>query len=288
MAMMAPADLKKHVDFEKLKHANGLLLKWGQRFGIPKPKFVRWAMLLHKNYEEHKNQLPQNLRSTFSKDFKVMFYACEVESILIEQYQNMIYKIIQKTKIPDDLHEDYFCEGMNIIRYAVWSFRKVKSECSFTTFCYNSLAMRVQGEYWKRYKTKMRRHKKVQVYLESDKHTEINLDDFIGTNHVVELAEEQEAGILQKMIEKAGLTEAEILMLKSYMARGEKTENKRRKKWYEEYEKKYLHTFKTKRCTRQGIQQKMKRLQKKLWVHFHDVLNLPVPPMDFAISRSPI
>jgi hypothetical protein len=79
--------------------------------------------------------------------------------------------------------------------------------------------------------------------------------------------------VVDRLIEVANLDEADAFMLRAYANRKEiigKT------LWYNEFKEKYAHTFMFGRVTKQGLQQRMKRLQKKLWYHYSEIYGDPI------------
>ena len=268
MAMMDQAELAKVVDFTRLKKSNDLLLKWGNRLGICKNRFVRWAIGAMKNPDEQKKLLPVPMRSAFAKDCKSMFYAAEVQDILVEQYEQMIHKILKYIYITQDqdIYEDFYNEGMIAIMYATWSFRNVKNKCVFTTFCYNTLFMRLRGMKNKGYRKQQRREIKKTVYNETSQGENFHLSNFAAK-------EEQEAYafvepvdcVLEKLITAAKLDEEDAYLIKAYSNR---KNNLKKVVWYEDFRQKYTHTFKSNRITKQGLQQRLKKIRAKLWFYY--------------------
>jgi hypothetical protein len=267
MAMMDQVELAKVIDFKKLKKANSLLFKWAQRFGISKNKFVRWAIALPKNYDEHKKLLPIPLRSAFSKEKNVMFYAGQVQSILVDQYSQMIHKILKYINISkcNEKYEDMYSEGLIAIMYATWSYRNVGNKCSFTTFCYNTLFMRLRGIKFKEYKKEKRRGDKVNIYFESDRSEQLSLSDHAAKQiDPIDFVEPVDI-VLNKLIYAANLDEADAFLIKAFSNRKERLE---KGVWYKEFSEKFTHTFKLNRITKQGLQQRVKRIHAKIWFHY--------------------
>jgi hypothetical protein len=277
MAMMTKKELEKVVDFARLKKANGLLLKWAVRFDICKNKFVRWVSSLNANAEEHKNKLPINMRSAFVKDCKVMFYASEIQSILVEQYSQMVHQTLSKIRIPQDTnqYDEFYNEGLLAIVYASWSFRQTKSKCSFTTFVFNTINMRLKGNKFKDYKKAKRRSDKVAIYTEAEKDENFNLAEMSPVkDSEPEIFVEPVNKVVDRLIEVANLDEADAFMLRAYANRKEIVD---KTLWHTEFTEKYAHTFMFGRVTKQGLQQRMKRLQKRLWSHYKKIYGDPIP-----------
>lgn len=271
MAMMDQVELAKVIDFKKLKKANDLLFKWAQRFGISKNKFVRWAIALPKNYDEHKKLLPIPLRSAFSKEKNVMFYAGQVQSILVDQYSQMIHKILKYINISkcNEQYEDMYGEGLIAIMYATWSYRNVGNKCSFTTFCYNTLFMRLKGIKFKQYRKEKNRGAKAMIFSETDQGDNFLLSDFFNSNDPEPACFHESVGIvLEKLIIAANLDESDAFLIKSYSNRKERLD---KGLWYQEFSEKFTHTFKLNRITKQGLQQRVKRLHAKLWFHYKKI-----------------
>ena len=175
--MLFRSNIEKYVDFEKLKDCNGVCYKWGQRFKVIKRDYMRLLIYIHKNPEAYKVKLEKKYRSQFSKDVKTMFYAAQIEEILVKQYHGMIYKIFKVLRIPIDLYESMEIDGMMAIRTAIWNYRHHKANASFSTFCYNNIFMRIQGAYGKIKSKKARRAKYFRITNESD------LQDFDWSIH---------------------------------------------------------------------------------------------------------
>ena len=268
MAMMDQADLEKLVDFSRLKKSNDLLLKWGNRLGVCKNRFVRWAIGAMKNPEAQKKLLPVVMRSAFAKDCKSMFYASEVQSILVEQYEQMIHKILKYIYITQDkeIYQDFYNEGMIAIMYATWSYRTVKNKCNFTTFCYNTLFMRLRGMKNKDYRKQQRRTSKKMIYTECDQGENFSLADYAEKDNSDQYSLIEPIDIvLEKLISAANLNEADAFLIKAYTNRKERLE---KGVWYHDFQQKFTHTFKHNRITKQGLQQRVKKLHAKLWFHY--------------------
>jgi hypothetical protein len=80
--------------------------------------------------------------------------------------------------------------------------------------------------------------------------------------------------VVDRLIEVANLDEADAFMLRAYANRKEIVD---KTLWHTEFTEKYAHTFMFGRVTKQGLQQRMKRLQKRLWSHYKKIYGDPIP-----------
>lgn len=212
-------NIESIVDFERLKKANGLCYKWAQRKKVSKNTYIKFCVKLMTQFEERRKVFPQGYWSQLAKDRKVMFYAAEVEDILVRQYHAMIFRIFHILKIPAELQPDLETEGMLAIRSAVWHFRNHKGNASFTTFCYNAIFMRVRGFYGKMRKKMAKRCQTFHVFAQSDIDREVNFEKLVGT----EDEGYREGGTIEQELAKvlalANLTENEQVLINAYINR---------------------------------------------------------------------
>jgi hypothetical protein len=207
------------------------------------------------------------MRSAFSKDFKTMFYASEVQDILVTQYSQMVHKVLNYIYIKPgtENYDGMYNEGLLSIVYSTWSFRNVKAKCSFSTFCYNTLFMRLRGIKFKEYKKEKRRGDKVNIYFESDRSEQLSLSDHAAKQiDPIDFVEPVDI-VLNKLIYAANLDEADAFIIKAFSNRNERLE---KGVWYKEFSERFTHTFKLNRITKQGLQQRVKRIHAKLWFHY--------------------
>lgn len=274
------------VDFVLLRQANDLLLKWANRQKEPVTKncFVKWCIRLWQNPELCKKQLPINYRSAFAKDCVKMFYAADVEEVIINQYYAMIFHVMNKLRIPDDSRDEYLSIGMNTIRYAVWQFRNHKIRCNFTTWCHNNIFMRIKGEFKKSMAKITRRNRSVRLATDIDANYKLHDYAIVFPNHDM-VEEEDTQNFFDKVVEKADLNESEKFMIDCFMKRHDKIYMEGKKAWYQEYLEKYACTSVTGKLTREAVRLRLMRLQKKLWRAWYAVLKKPAPDFEYHSVR---
>ena len=207
------------VDFERLKKANGICLKWADRLKVSKNSYIKFCVKLMTNFKERRTLFPPSYWAQLAKDRKVMFYAAEVEDVLVRQYHAMIFRIFKVLRIPPEVQPDLETEGMMAIRSAVWHFRNHKGNATFTTFCYNAIFMRVRGFYGKMKKNMARRCQTFHVFSESDIDNEVRFEQLIGHEDEVY----RETGTLEQELAKvlalANLNENEQELITAYINR---------------------------------------------------------------------
>lgn len=273
------------VDFAKLRSSNDLLLKWGNRANVKKAKYVQWCIRLWQNPEAHKKTLPVNLRSAFAKDCKSMFYAAEVDGPLIQQYTNMIYHVMNKLGIPEEEREDLIHVAMSTIRYAVWQFRNHKIRCGFTTWCHNTLFLRL-----KKHHITMRlnaKRRKARFPLASQIGDTFSMDNYSYSDSKINIQNlTVEAGeVFTNMLTFANLSAEEKCMLECFMKRHDKVYMEDKTVWYSEYLDKFMHTSKTGRLTREAVRLRLIKLQKKLWFAWHRAKQEEAPKFVYQSTR---
>lgn len=274
------------VDFYRLQKANDLLLKWSKREKVNKNIFVRWCLQTYSNLDQYKKKLPVNMRSAFAKDAKLMFYAMDVEEILIKQYTQMIWFMIRKINVKEEFHDDMYSLGLQCIRNSIWQYRNHKTKCSFTTWVHNSLFLRIKGNYNKQLKKKI--NKKRYIYNISDYSDELIMDDFSDNhNYFMEAFDSEDAAnSYSKMIQAANLSESELFMLESFMKRHDRIYMENKKSWHEEYADRYQSS--TGKITREAIRQRLMKLLRKCWIAWHSSKNLPAPKFEFGGAKKAI
>jgi hypothetical protein len=269
-------DIKKLVDFEKLKKCNDICHKWSTRFGIGKREYMRFMYNIFKNPESVKNQLEVKYRSQFTKDCKVMFYAAEVENALIKQYHAMIFNIMKKFRIDQNDFDEYVTDGFMAIRAATWQYRTYKVKASFTTYAHRAIFMRIKGKLCKEKEKRDRRHN-LRISFESDyDEGSFNINNHVNCKQYSDSERELESDIENVIIQNK-LNDQEAMMLRSFA--NHKMDNGR---WYDEYRKKYINEKIGLPYSRQAIYNQLEILHKKLLKFFekNDML-----PKNFDISR---
>jgi hypothetical protein len=274
-------------DIDRLKRSNDLQWKWFCRTELPRNDYVKWCFRTCKDPQAHKKTLPINMRSAFAKDIPYMFYAKEIEHDLIVEYDSMVHYVLRKKRFPEDSYDDLYSVGLNVIRYAAWSFRSLKNKCGFTTFAHNSLDMRFKSEYTKK-KSKLERHAKNRFMINnySDLGAEdLNLNDILGkTDPMANLQEEEAMQRLQSTIVSANLNQEEKDLLNALVNRFERNRDEKIV-WYKEFAEKNKSNFPNGSITKEGLRQKVLRLQRKLWHHWHASANESVPEMPHTRMR---
>ena len=134
------------VDFERLKKANDTWMKWLKYFGVPQKKYQRFILNIKKSPENFKKDVAVNYRSQFSKDLKTMFYAGEVEEILIKQYHALVLYVLKRMRVAFDRYDEMITDGFLAIRSATWQYRTHKIKASFTTFVHNAIFCKFKGK----------------------------------------------------------------------------------------------------------------------------------------------
>jgi hypothetical protein len=269
-------DIKKLVDFEKLKKCNDICHKWSTRFGIGKREYMRFMYNIFKNPESVKKQLEVKYRSQFTKDCKVMFYAAEVENVLIKQYHAMIFNIMKKFRIDQNDFDEYVTDGFMAIRAATWQYRTYKVKASFTTYAHRAIFMRIKGKLCKEKEKRDRRHN-LRISFESDyDEGSFNINNHVNCKQYSDSERELESDIENVIIQNK-LNDQEAMMLRSFA--NHKMDNGR---WYDEYRKKYINEKIGLPYSRQAIYNQLEILHKKLLKFFekNDML-----PKNFDISR---
>ena len=139
------SDINEIVDFEKLKKCNDICFKWSKKFKVKKMYYAKFMWKVFKNPKSFLDRLKPQFHAQFLKDCKNMFYAAEVEEILINQYSAMVVNIMKRMRIQYNNFEDYLNDGYMAIRSAVWQYRTYKIKASFTTYAHRSVFMRIRG-----------------------------------------------------------------------------------------------------------------------------------------------
>lgn len=277
-------------DVDKLRKSNDLAFKWFSRTGLPKKDYLKWVINCWKNPHEFKKTLTPSMRSAFAKDIKNMFYAAQIENDVILQYENMIPYVLKKLRHDVNMFEDLRAHGLHAIRNCCWQYRSIKArfvaQCGFTTFCHNSIFMRIRSEISKVRTVNNRRQKKFKICTESNLGTKFSLSAFKEMRLEEDsFAEQEKDSLYQNLISRAKLDEQEMFLLNCLVARTEIDNNSEVKIWYAPYLKKYQHTFPNGRISREGVRLRVLRLQRKLWFHLNVVNKLPQTEMPHFSMR---
>lgn len=252
-------NIEEIVDFEKLKKSNDTCHKWCKRFKIKKMYYVRFMFNIFKNPEQHVVKLPAKYKLQFLEDCKSMFYAAEVENVLIEQYNAMVFNIMKKMHISCDDYDDFVTDGLMAIRAAVWQYRTYKIKASFTTYVHRSIFMRIRGRLHKEKLKKLTR-KNLKINRVSDfESEEFNLENLKVTKDYSANTENINLEI-EKIIVGCSLTDQEAMLLRSFVDRKIDVSI-----WYADYIKKYINKKLNKPFTRQSIYNHLEIVHEKIF-----------------------
>jgi hypothetical protein len=237
-------------DEDRLRRSNQLLVKWLPRFGYVAKEHQRFCAKLQKDHKQMASLLPQNMRSQFAKDCKVMFYAAEVDNSVVQQFIPMVHKILRKMPISEDQYDDHFVEGLMAIRAAVWHFRPHKANAKFATFCHNSISKKINWFRMKAHSKIKRRESKCKVVFANDMASKAayshNFDDYV---------EEPMKDLIDRLITACNLSEPERFLIKSFVERDQRKDGV----WFDEYRKIYN------KKSRQTISIRLKKVQLKIF-----------------------
>ena len=267
-------------DVLKLRKCNDLLWKWFIRTGQRKGQYYNWVIECWKNPEQFKKTLPINMRSAFAKESKTMFYAADIESDMIAQYQALVSHVMKRLRYNPQEHDDLFAVGLHAIRKACWQFRTVSIKCNFTTFCFSSVYMRLRGELSKKHVLKVRRDKKALFSYANELPENFSIENFSENRPSLDHTELDETDVLvQNIIKKAGLENHELFLFHLLLKRGDHVPSEGNRLWYSSYFQRYQHTFPKGKITRQGFHQRLLQLQQKIWFVYHVLQKKQVPVM---------
>jgi hypothetical protein len=264
MAEYAHPDFKEKVDEKKLRVSNDLGKKWAERFGIKKNNHLKFMIALMKNKKKYLDSLDSRYKSQFSKDYSKMFYAYEIENIVVEQYYHCVAHCLAKLNIPEHLRDDFQAIGLMGLRSAIWNFRTHKANATLFTYCFNGVFNRILGLKTKHAKsfTKVR---KIKLHLETDcfnpSHNSRQLNNIcsVNVNFDIQIQEKECAEIYAQLLEKTNLKEDEMFLFQNYFTRNEGTAN-----WCQLYRDKYPNESGSK-ISRQGVHVKLAIVKRKLW-----------------------
>lgn len=260
-------NINDYVNFEKLRKSNDLLKKWHTRFKIKKSGFMQFMQNMRKNPQFYINKLEQQYKSAFSKDHKTMFYASEVENILLEQYYPMLINIIKKLHIEECHFDDCLTHGLLSIRNSVWQFRSHERKASFFTFCYNGAYIGILGKKFNlTKKTKIQNN--IKTINESDIYNPQQNGNFLQTiicksSNPHEIYEKLFTNDIKTLLKECDLNSQELEIINRYINRYSET-GTGRCKWLNEYRKQFPKAD-GKIMSKQAVHQKLARIQRKIW-----------------------
>ena len=240
-----------------------------------KNNYIKWIINLKKNSEEFKKTLSPSMKSAFAKDLKEMFYAAEIENDLILQYLPLITYILKKVDFNGVYRDELQSMGMIAIRNSIWQYRNIVTKCTFKTYCYKSVFMRITGEISKHRTLLKRRNKKCTMTLCTDIGVDVEFNNIASYKEKENNTETLE--ILKKCIQKMQMKEDEKYLLNLLINRVKK--NKGQDTWYKPYLDNFKHLLPNNKISKEGMRQKIFRLQKKFWVNWHKVQGLDIPTM---------
>ena len=284
MAEYAHPDFKEKVDQKKLRVSNDLGKKWAERLGIKKNRHLKFMIDLMKNKKKYLDLLDSRYKSQFSKDYSKMFYAYEIENIVVEQYYHCVAHCLAKLNIPEHLRDDFQAIGLMGLRSAVWNFRTHKTNATLFTYCFNGVFNRILGLKTKHAKS-FNKVRKIKLHLETDyfnpsyNSRQLNNICSINVDFDIQIQEKECAEIYAQLLEKTNLKEDEIFLLQNYLTRNEGTAN-----WCQLYRDKYPNESGNK-LSRQGVHVKLDIVKRKLWKTYSTIrkTNYLDPKNKFAI-----
>lgn len=284
MQQYAHPDFKEKVDENKLRISNDLGKKWRERFGVQKNDHLKFMIAMMKDKNKYLNSLENKYKSQFSKDYKKMFYAYEIENIVIEQFYHCVAHCISKLNIPEHLREDFHTIGLTSLRSAVWNFRTHKIKAGLFTFCFNGVFNRILGLRTKHAKS-LKRSKKAKLHLETDYfQSQSNTQQLtricsVSVDYDKNIQEAECAEIYKNLLENTELKTDELFLLQNYLTRNEGTAN-----WCQIYREAFPNSN-GKMISRQGVHVKLAIIKKKLWKTYALLRNVSYfdPKNKFAV-----
>lgn len=257
------------VDFEKLKKCNTICYKWCRHFKIKKVHYMRFVCNILKNQQHYAQKLSAKYKDQFAEDCKIMFYALEVENILIEQYNAMVFNIMKRMRISYDRYDDFITDGLMAIRSAVWQYRTYKVKASFTTYAHRAIFMRIRG---KLHKERLKQLTKgdLKIKCVSDfENEEFNLEN-CGMHKDYAINKENIDLEIDNIIVGCNLTDQEAMLLRSFVNRRIDVSM-----WYIEYRAKYINKQLNKPFSRQSIYNHLEVVHKKVIAYLQSKDILP-------------
>ena len=260
-------DIEKIVDFEKLKRCNDLCFKWSKYFKIKKSHLGRFAIKLSLNPQAFAEKVSKRYKSKFIADCKFMFYASEVENILVEQYSAMVFNIMRRLKIPHHRYEEYVTDGYLAIRSSVWQYRNYKVKASFTTYVHKSIFMRLRGILHKQKLKRLLERVTFEADMSEKKFNYEMMHLQKDCNDNMENINEQ----ILELSQKCSLTQQETMLLMSFANRRSDVPL-----WYADYQKKYINKKLNKQYSRQSIHNHLATIHEKVFSFLKNSNDLPL------------
>lgn len=265
MKQQSLVEFYEKINIEKLRISNDIGKKWADRFQISKNDYMKFIIDIKKNKNKYFNSLEGRFKSQFSKDYKCMFYAAEVESAVIEQFYHAVQHCLTKLQVREANREEFHSIGLTSLRSAVWTYRTHKLKASFFTYCFNGIFHRILGMKTKLYNTKNNLNKKTMVletdYIPASKRSMFGIADMKTT--IVDfdrnIEDEESQNLLKSLLEKTPLKEDEIFLLTNFMSRHDETPD-----WCRLYREKFP-TKEGKMVSRQGVHCKLAIVQRKIF-----------------------
>ena len=255
VAVRMKGNIKELVDFEKLKKCNDKCFYWAKKLRIERRYFMRFALQIYKDKNSVLGKLNPKYHAKYLEDCKTMFYAAEVEDLLLDQYHAMIFNIMKKMRVNPFKKEYYVTDGFLAIRAATWQYRTYKVKASFTTFVHKAIFLRIKGQLHKE-SAKKERRKNFYLSYEADIDVEtFNLNTF-PSKHIPEYHSYHQD--ISAIIKSAGLNEKETCLLECYINRKIDT------LWYEDYRNRFWNEKMKKPFSRQSIYNQLLAVQTKV------------------------
>jgi hypothetical protein len=262
-------------DMARLRRSNDLAWKWFSRTGLYKNQYIPWVINLQKEPNAFKSSLSPSFKSAFTKDFKEMFYAAEVENDIIKQYDRMVHYCMKKIRHIPCQEDDMYSTGLITIRNCIWQYRNLRIKCSFTTYCHNSVWMRMSGDLCKQRMLFKKRSKEGVIRSSTDISEEFDLENIAGSFGAVH--DDETKDLITALISRMNLKEDEKYLF--YLLIERTNHKKEDGVWYKSYLEKFKHCFPNSKITKEGLRQRVLKLQKKVWFQYRDMNNLPFQEM---------
>lgn len=256
------SNIEAFVDFDKLRSSNNLGHKWSKKFQIHSTRYMRFIIDCKNNPETYLALLSVDAdKKEFLHDLENMFYALEVENLLVEQFHNAIISILKRLGVDSRHYEDYISHGLLAIRSSVWMYRLTTTK--FSSFAYNGIYNRILGLISRKSgKEKKQQRRTVQIVNLSDLHSDLDTgrdwyEEASIDKEPVSYSDDQPLN-MDELVQMADLTSEEILLLDFFLMKAKGVIA-----WNKLYRAEVLKQTGQK-LTKQGVAWRLRHLQIKM------------------------
>lgn len=253
-------NIEDYVDFDRLRKSNQLGYDWSKVFNVHKTRYMNFIQQIKEDPYRYINKLNKDLQAKLKSDLENMFYASEIENLLINQFYNAIFSVFKKLKMRPETYDDFITYGLLALRSSVWMYRL--QDTQFKTFAYNGIYNRVLGMLSLAARQKKKKFKRKLDIMNFSDLSANNISSFEYEKSCSVKVDYENLDVkqlnMEDVIKLSKLSKEDVKLLELYMSRKNGVHG-----WSKKY-RDYLANKKKIIITKQGVSCRVKVLQQRI------------------------